>query len=93
MTGSLNGGVRFDLSFMYPDLWKFYKNEKFNPIHWQPDPKVCMTFNSLIFIYKIVAGQFVMSHGSYNLNLGSGILILGGDIRSRSWLKLFGRSK
>jgi hypothetical protein len=26
-----------------------------------------------------------MSHGSYNLNLGSEILILGGDIRSRSW--------
>ena len=26
-----------------------------------------------------------MSHGSYDSNLGSEILILGGDIRSRSW--------
>ena len=26
-----------------------------------------------------------MSHGSYDLNLGSEILILGGDIMSRSW--------
>ena len=34
---------------------------------------------------KTDAGQFVMSHGSYDLNLGSEILILGGDIRSRSW--------
>ena len=31
-------------SFMYPDLCKFVKNEKFNPIQWQPGPKVCMTF-------------------------------------------------
>ena len=26
-----------------------------------------------------------MSHGLYDLNLGSEILILGGDIRSRKW--------
>ena len=26
-----------------------------------------------------------MSHGSYDSNLGSEILILGGDIRLRSW--------
>jgi hypothetical protein len=36
-------------------------------------------------IYKTDAGQFAMSHGSYDLNLGSEILILGGDIMSRSW--------
>ena len=30
-----------------------------------------------------VAGQFAISHGSYDLNLGSEILILGRDIRSR----------
>ena len=29
-----------------------------------------------------------MSHGSYDSNLGSEILILGGDIRSRSWLNI-----
>ena len=38
-----------------------------------------------MLIYKTDAGQFAMSHGSYDLNLGSEILILGGDIRSRSW--------
>ena len=27
-------------------------------------------------------------HGSYDLNLASEILILGGDIRSRSWLNI-----
>ena len=42
------------------------------------------TFQSLIFIYKAVAGQFAMSHGSYDLDLGSEILILGRDIRSRT---------
>ena len=31
-------------SFMYPDLCKFVKNEKFNPIQCQPGPKVVMTF-------------------------------------------------
>ena len=31
-----------------------------------------------------------MSHGSYDLNLGSEILILGGDIRSRSWPNIGG---
>ena len=35
-----------------------------------------------------IGGQFAMSHGSYDLNLGSEILILGGDIRSRSWLNI-----
>ena len=29
--------------------------------------------------------QFAMSHGSYDSNLGSEILILVGDIMSRSW--------
>ena len=29
--------------------------------------------------------QFAMSHGSYDLNEGSEILNLAGDIRSRSW--------
>ena len=33
----------------------------------------------------IIAGQFAISPGSYDSNLGSEILILGGDIRSRSW--------
>jgi hypothetical protein len=39
----------------------------------------------LIFFNKINAGQFAMSHGSYDLNLGSKRFILVGDIRSRSW--------
>ena len=34
--------------------------------------------------------QFAMSHGSYDLNLGSEILILVGDIRSRSWPNIGG---
>ena len=34
------------------------------------------------------AGQFAMSHGSYDLNLGSEIMILARDIRSRSWLNI-----
>mgnify|MGYP001343082696 CR=1 FL=1 len=34
----------------------------------------------------IIAGQFAMSHGSYNLNLGSEIL--GGDIRSGTWFNI-----
>ena len=38
-----------------------------------------------MLIYKTDAGQFAMSHGSYDSNLGSEILILGRDIRSRSW--------
>ena len=39
----------------------------------------------ILNVYKTDAGQFAMSHGSYDSNLGSEILILGGDIRSRSW--------
>ena len=31
-------------------------------------------------MYYIIAGQFAMSHGSYDSNLGSEILILGRDI-------------
>ena len=31
-----------------------------------------------------------MSHRSYDLNLGSEILILGGDIRSRTWPNIGG---
>ena len=52
--------------------------------------KMSKKLKSLIFIYKTVAGQFAMSHGSYDLNLGSEILILGGDIRSRSWPNIGG---
>ena len=36
-----------------------------------------------MLIYKTDAGQFAMSHGSYDLNLGSEILILTGDIREK----------
>ena len=36
-------------------------------------------------MHYIITGQFAMSHGLFDLNLGSEILILGGDIRSRSW--------
>jgi hypothetical protein len=36
------------------------------------------------------SSQFAMSHGSYNSNLGSEILILVGDIRSRSWPNIGG---
>ena len=39
-------------------------------------------------MYYILTGQFVMSHGSYDSNLGSETLILGGDIRSRTWLNI-----
>ena len=45
---------------------------------------------SLIFICKTNAGHFAMSHGSYDLNLSSEILILAGDIMARSWLNLGG---
>ena len=38
-----------------------------------------------MLIYKTDAGQFAMSHGSYDSNLDSETLILDGDIRSRSW--------
>jgi hypothetical protein len=41
-------------------------------------------------LYYIITGQFAMSHGSYDLNLGSEILILGGDISSRSWPNIGG---
>ena len=41
-------------------------------------------------MYYMIAGQFAMSHGSYDLNLGSEILILGRDIRSRSWPNIDG---
>ena len=41
-------------------------------------------------MYYIIAGQFARSHGSYNPNLGSGIVILGGDIRSRRWPNIGG---
>ena len=59
MTGGLNGGVRFDLvfsffsSFMYPDLWKFDKNKKSNPIQYQPGPNVVMTFFVGILVQTI----------------------------------------
>ena len=43
-------------------------------------------------LYYIIAGQFAMSYGSYDLNLGSEILILGVDIRSRSWPNIDGIS-
>ena len=39
---------------------------------------------------KTDAAQFAMSHESYDLNLGSEILILAGDTRSRSWLNIGG---
>jgi hypothetical protein len=47
-------------------------------------------FLTLICLYYIITGQFAMSHGSYDLNLGSEILILCGDIRSRSWPNIGG---
>ena len=34
--------------------------------------------------------QFAMPHGTYDLNLGSEILILAGDIRSRIWPNIGG---
>jgi hypothetical protein len=34
--------------------------------------------------------QFAMCHGSYNSNLGSEIMILVGDFRSRSWPNIGG---
>ena len=45
MAGSdLTQCLVFFSSFMYPDLWKFDKNEKFNPIQCQPGPKVVLSF-------------------------------------------------
>ena len=41
-------------------------------------------------MFYIITGLFGMSHGSYNLNLGSEILILARDIRSRSWPNIGG---
>ena len=52
--------------------------------------KLNFFFKSLIFFYKTVDGQFAMSPGSYDPNLGSEILILGWDIRSRSWPNIDG---
>jgi hypothetical protein len=46
-----------------------------------------ITFNTLVLYHS---RQFAMSHGSYDLNLGSEILILAGDIRSRSWPNMGG---
>ena len=43
-----------------------------------------------MLIYKTDAGQFAMSHGSYDSNLGSEILILGKDIKSRTWPNIDG---
>ena len=45
---------------------------------------------NFLCLYYIIAGQFLRSHGSYNQNLGSEIVILGGDIRSRSWPNIGG---
>ena len=47
--------------------------------------KMSKKIKSLIFFYKTVVGQFAMSH---DLNVGSEILILGRDIRSRSCLNI-----
>ena len=58
---------------------------------WQIVPSTDFVLKSqkniqcLINIYKTDAGQFARSNGSYDLNLGSEILILAGDIRLRSW--------
>ena len=38
----------------------------------------------LISLDSVKAGHFAMSHGSHDLNLGSDILILCGDIRLRT---------
>ena len=46
LTGGLNGGVKFDLgirgfsSFMYPDLWKFDKNEKWIQFNGNLEPRL-----------------------------------------------------
>jgi hypothetical protein len=50
--------------------------------------KKILTFNMLV-IYN--SRQFAMSLGSYDLNLGSEILVLVGDIRSRSWPNIGGK--
>ena len=42
----------------------------------------------LVLHISYLSGQFAISHGTYDLNLGSEILILGRDIRSRSWLNI-----
>ena len=46
-----------------------------------------LTFNILVLYFS---SQFAMSHGSYDSNLGSEIMILVGDIRSRSWPNIGG---
>ena len=53
---------------------------------WQKSPQFLECKKKkiiIILIYKTFAGQFVMSHGSYDLSLDSEKLILGGNIRSR----------
>ena len=48
-----------------------------------------MFLNILEYDKKNVGnGQFAMSHGSYDSNLGSKMLILAGDIRLISWLNI-----
>ena len=46
----------------------------------------CLWFDFYCIRRYIIAGQFAMSHGSYNLNLGSEIL--GGDIRLGTWFNI-----
>ena len=38
---------------MYPDLWKFDRKEKFNPIQWQPGPKECTLHNRVVLSKKL----------------------------------------
>ena len=45
--------------------------------NYQKFQNVNFFLKSLIFIYKTLASEFAMSHGSYDLNLCSEILILG----------------
>ena len=47
-----------------------------------------LNLNMLVCIISYLAGQIAMFYGTYDLNLGSEILILGGDFRSRSWLHI-----
>ena len=55
---------------MYPDLWKFDKNEKFNPIQWQPGPR----------------HRFQREHdGDYDLNTGASTTSNASTTATRTW--------
>ena len=84
--GPVLGNFEFDPhSFMYSGS-RVQETKKNHLIFGFLQQKI-ISFNMLVSYHS---RQFSMSHGSYDLNLGSEISILVGDIRSRIWPNLTG---